>query len=100
MNENKQQQNNQPIQIRASDQDLKGLYSNVMQASHTQEEFVLDFLNITPPVGVLSSRVIVSPAHLKRMIQALSENMKIYEGRFGSVTPTAAEHEKIGFKLQ
>lgn len=106
MNENNQQQgqNNPPaggqIQIRASDQDLKGFYSNAMQASHTQEEFVLDFLNITPPVGLLCARVITSPGHVKRIIHALSENMKNYEGRFGSVTPATTEHDKIGFKLQ
>ncbi len=50
------------IKIQASKDDLKGVYSNVMQVSHTQEEFVLDFLNITGTTGVLSARVILSPA--------------------------------------
>lgn len=91
-------QQSQQIQIRASDADLKGLYSNMMRVSHTQEEFVFDFLNVIVPVGVLSARIIMSPGHLKRMIKALEENMRIYEAKFGQVTPAEALEEEIGFK--
>jgi len=83
-NQNQQQQ----IQIKAADKDLKGVYSNLMQISHTQEEFILDFFTITPPVGVLASRVIMSPGHLKRMIGALQENLGRYEQQFGAVIPS------------
>ena len=58
----------QQIQIKASDADLKGIYSNMMQVSHTEEEFVLDFFNVTPPAGILASRVILCPAHFRRFI--------------------------------
>lgn len=92
MNEQKQ------IQIRASDNDLKGRYSNAMRITHTQEEFMLDFFNISIPVGVLSSRVILSPGHIKRAIQALQENMKKYEDKFGPVTPAKVSEQDIGFK--
>ena len=87
------------VQIRASEADLKGVYSNVMQISHTQEEFILDFFNIVGESGVLSARVILSPSHLKRMIRALEENLKKYEEKFGPIIlvqpPTPPE---IGFK--
>ena len=87
------------IQIQAGPEDLKGRYSNFMQISHSKEEFVLDFLNVFPPSGVLLSRIITSPGHLKRIIAALSENLAKYEGQFGKVqeAPAAAEGE-IGFK--
>ena len=81
------------------DHDLKGHYSNMAQISHTQEEFILDFFSITPPVGVLASRVIVSPGHLKRLIAALVENMKNYETNFGTVASTEPPQE-FGFQLQ
>lgn len=71
----------------------------MMQVSHTQEEFVLDFFNVSVPVGVLAARVILSPGHLKRMIKALEENMKMYEGKFGPVTPAESPKEEIGFKV-
>ncbi len=98
MSEEKQNQSAQ-IQIKAADADLKGAYSNMMQIAHTQEEFILDFLNITPPLGILSSRIITSPAHLKRIITALTENLKIYEEHFGTVSATEEIAQKIGFKL-
>jgi len=47
---------NQQVQIKATDEKLKGEYSNAMQILHTKEEFVLDFLNIFPPTGTLNSR--------------------------------------------
>lgn len=88
----------QQIQMRASDADLKGFYSNMMQVTHTQEEFVLDFFNILPPSGQLVSRIITSPGHFKRLIQAFQDNMRKYEERFGSVSPAEAPKEGIGFK--
>lgn len=94
------EQNQQPMQIRASDADLKGAYSNIMQVAHTREEFVIDFLNVMPPAGVLAARVIVSPGHLKRMIAALEENLKRYEDQFGAVNPSdTTAPPKMGFKL-
>ena len=95
--------NNQPqqqqIQIRASDADLKGIYSNMAMISHTQEEFVMDFLNIANNMGILSSRVILSPGHFKRLVNALQDNLKKYEGQFGNVTPAEEQSKGIGFKV-
>lgn len=97
MTDQNQQQQNQQIQVKISDDILKGTYANMMQVMHTKEEFVLDFMNLLPPNGIVSSRVIISPGHMKRIIAALSENMKNYEKAFGSIT--AAEEPKIGFKV-
>jgi translation initiation factor 2 beta subunit (eIF-2beta)/eIF-5 len=86
------------IQIQASKDELKGVYSNVMQVSHTKEEFVLDFLNIVGSTGVLSSRVILSPSHFKRMIRVLEENLRKYEEHFGKIPPAETPEREIGFK--
>jgi hypothetical protein len=90
---------NQQIQIKATDERLKGEYANLMQILHTKEEFVLDFLNVFPPSGTLNARVIVSPAHFKRMVAAMASNLKRYELQYGEVS--AAEepkHSVIGFR--
>ena len=71
-----QQQN---INIKITDEVLKGVYSNMMIASHTKEEFILDFLNVAGPQGIAVSKVIVSPGHLKRISAALVDNLKKYE---------------------
>ena len=73
------------MQVKMPDGVLGGVYSNQMMVQHTREEFVLDFINLFPPQGVVNARVVVSPGHLKRMIRALGENLSRYETRFGPV---------------
>lgn len=87
----------QQIQIKASDEKLKGEYANTMQVMHTKEEFVIDFLNVFPPSGTLNARIIVSPGHFKRILLAMQENLKKYESGFGEVAPSDAPKTRIGF---
>lgn len=77
---------------------MKGEYANMMQVMHTQEEFVIDFLNIFPPTGTLNARIIISPSHMKRMIRALSDNLAKYETNFGNITPSEEPKARIGFQ--
>jgi len=69
---------------------LGGTYANNMAVSHTREEFIMDFLMITPPSGTVTGRIIVSPGHIKRIARALEENISRYEEKFG-VIQTAEE---------
>ena len=93
-----QSNQSQQVQIKATDEKLKGEYSNAMQILHTKEEFVLDFLNIFPPTGTLNSRVILSPGHFKRMIKAMEENLKKYEDQFGKIEIATEPKSEIGFR--
>ncbi len=86
------------IQIKASDEILRGHYSNMANILHTKEEFVLDFLNVFPPTGTLNARVIVSPSHFKRIVMAMTDNLAKYESQFGNVAPSEAPTSKIGFE--
>ena len=84
------------IPVKMPDAVLQGVYANQMMVAHTREEFVLDFINLFPPSGVVNARVIVSPGHLKRMIRALQENLARYENRHGPLVeaePPRADHE-------
>lgn len=85
------------LPIKADDKTLQGVYSNAMQITHTKEEFVLDFFNTFPPQGTLNARVILSPGHLKRVAEALTENLKRYEASHGKVAAAEGPGE-IGFK--
>lgn len=98
--ENQKDNNQQQIQIKATDEALKGVYSNMAQIVHTPEEFVLDFMNIMPPAGNLVSRVLVSPAHAKRLAQALTENVKKFEDQFGAIKNSESPDHKIGFRTE
>ncbi len=62
-----------------------GSYANNMTVTHTREEFILDFLMIAPPAGAVTSRVVTSPGHLKRMIMALVDNLNNYEQMYGEI---------------
>lgn len=97
MNQQQPSSNGQAqVQIKATDEKLKGEYSNVMQILHTKEEFVLDFLNVFPPTGTLNSRIILSPGHFKRMVKAMDENLKKYEATHGKIAESEAP-KSIGF---
>jgi hypothetical protein len=75
----------QEIKIKITDEILAGKYSNLMQISHTKDEFILDFFNIVPPQGIATARIITSPGHMKRILKALQENIERYEKNFGPV---------------
>ena len=74
-----------------------GVYANMMMVTHRPEEFVLDYLFAPPQtpdaeesVALLRSRVIVAPAHAKRILRALEDNLRRYEANFGPITEANA----------
>src|SRR3989344_653819 len=96
-----QHQDGQKMHMKVTDEVLKGRYSNMAQVSHTKEEFVLDFFLAHPPAGQLLDRIILSPGHMKRLANALKENLERYEKSFGKVEeaqiPTGGG---MGFKAE
>ncbi len=91
----------QQINIKIDDATLKGVYANAMGVSHTKEEFTIDFMNVYPfqRTGVVTSRVITSPGHMKRIYLALQDNIKKYETQFGTIKEADAPSTgEIGFK--
>ena len=78
------------VSIKVPERVLPGVYANQMIVNHTREEFLMDFVNLFPPQGVMNARIIVSPGHLKRMIRALRENLARYETAFGPIIEASA----------
>lgn len=75
------------LTIHASEETQRGFYSNVARITHSPEEFVVDFVFIAadPPAGTLGARIILSPAHAKRLVAAIAENVNRFESRFGEI---------------
>ena len=73
------------LNVKISDEELKGRYSNLLRITHTREEFILDFINLAPPQGIVTARLVTSPGHLKRIIRALSANLERYEEAYGPI---------------
>jgi hypothetical protein len=75
------------VQIKADEKELVGQFCNLVMFHHNAEEFTLHFIYVFPnvPQGKLVSSVIVSPAHAKRILRALGENISRYEAQYGAI---------------
>jgi len=87
MSDQKKQQEVAPqeLQIQVPADVQRGVYANQMYATHTQEEFILDFILASQPAAIVNARVIISPTHAKRIVEALQESVHNYESRFGAI---------------
>ena len=83
------------IQIKANEEMSQGRYSNSMFIAHGPEEFIIDWLLNSPTGAHLVSRIIVTPGHVKRIISALSDNLKRYEEKFGEIKLAEPEDHKF-----
>ncbi|MBI5622838.1 MAG: DUF3467 domain-containing protein [Elusimicrobia bacterium] len=78
---------NQPLQVDIDDATARGTYTNLALITHSETEFLLDFLFIQPqtPKSKVLTRIVTSPIHAKRLLWALKENIDKYESRFGVI---------------
>lgn len=85
-NEKNAQQNQ--INIELTDETADGIYSNLAIITHSNQEFVLDFIKVMPgiPKAKVKSRIILTPQHAKRFLKALSENVRKFESQYGEIT--------------
>ena len=89
MAEEKHKKRNQ-ISIELSEEMADGEYANLATIAHSNSEFVIDFIRLMPgaPKAKVKSRIIVTPEHAKRLLNALKENIEKYEDAFGSIKQT------------
>jgi hypothetical protein len=89
------------VQIKADEKELLGQYSNLVMIHHNAEEFTLNYIYLFPsvPQGKLVASLIVSPAHAKRLMRALQENIQRYEAQFGPIPegPAPVPVPNVGF---
>lgn len=78
------------INIELKDDVAEGIYSNLAIISHSNTEFVVDFVRIVPnmPKAKVKSRIILTPFHAKKLMKALGENIKKFENQFGNIEGT------------
>ena len=88
------------INVKIPEQLHSGTYSNMMAVSHTREEFIMDFVMLTPPQGTVVSRIICSPGHVKRIVATLQENIQKYEEIHGVVQVAEDPRGQVGFTRQ
>lgn len=86
------------IQIEIDNTTAGGVYSNIAVISHSENEFTMDFIFAHPPKGRVNARVITSPAHAKRFLKALQNNINMYEKKFGAIKESP-EPPKLGLEF-
>lgn len=89
MNDPKNQNPNQ-INIELSDEVSEGIYSNLAVITHSNSEFVVDFIKLMPgvPKAKVKSRIILTPQHAKRLYRALKDNISKFESVHGIIKET------------
>ena len=85
MQQNEAAQNQ--LNIELSEELAEGIYSNLAIITHSNAEFVVDFINVMPgaPKAKVKSRIVLTPQHAKRLLMALGENVSKYEDIFGNI---------------
>ncbi len=75
------------LNIKVSDDMAKGSYANLAIIHNNDVEFVLDFVFAEPQrqKGQVVSRVVTNPRTAKRLLVGLTELLRVYEERFGTI---------------
>lgn len=87
--ENPKNRKNQ-INIELTDEVAEGIYSNLAIITHSNSEFIVDFVRIMPgvPKAKVKSRIVLTPQHAKRLLKALTENVLKFEAVYGIIQDT------------
>jgi len=96
-NQNQNQEDKNQLSIELSEETAEGIYSNLAVITHSDAEFIFDFVRIMPgiPKGKVKSRVFMTPKHAKKLHKALDENLKKYESAHGKVEEEGGFDEGI-----
>lgn len=75
------------LNIELNEEVAEGIYSNLAIITHSNSEFVLDFIRVMPgvPKAQVKSRVVLTPQHAKRLLRALNDNVKKFESQHGNI---------------
>jgi len=100
-NNKPENQNPNQINIELSEEMADGTYANLAVITHSQAEFVIDFVNMMPgaPKAKVKSRIIMAPHHAKRLMRALIENIKSYESVNGIINDQEHNAQSVPFGL-
>src|SRR6187549_1311450 len=78
------------LNIELSEEVAEGIYSNLAIITHSNTEFVLDFVRVMPgvPKAKVKARILLTPQHAKRLLAAMQDNIAKYEAVHGTIKQT------------
>jgi len=82
-----EQQAQQTINVVLDEKTAQGEFVNFANIIHSPSEFVIDFGRIMPgrPEVKVYSRVIMTPLHTKQLLLALTQNITLFEQKYGEI---------------
>lgn len=82
-----EQNNENKLNIELTEEIADGIYSNLAIISHSNSEFVIDFVKVMPgmPKAKVKSRILMTPEHAKRLLHALEDNIQKFEAKVGKI---------------
>jgi len=85
-----EQVNPNQLNIELSEEVAEGIYSNLAIITHSNSEFVIDFVKLMPgvPKAKVKSRIVLTPQHAKRLLKALKDNLSKFEQAHGPIKDT------------
>ena len=89
------------INLELKPETARGSYSNLAIISHSRSEFILDFATMLPGLQKpeVQNRIVMTPEHCKRLLNALADNIGRYEAQFGPISFGTAPEQKGTFNL-
>ncbi len=83
----KKNDNQKQLNIAVDESVANGIYSNLAIINHSSSEFIVDFITVMPgaPKAKVTSRIILTPEHVKRFKKALEDNIMRYENANGEI---------------
>lgn len=81
------QQQPPTIRINIDENVAQGEYVNFANIIHSQAEFIIDLGRVVPgrPDVKIYSRVILTPLHAKQFLEAMAQNITLFEQKFGEI---------------
>ena len=99
MADEKDQARPNQLNIEISEEVADGIYSNLAIITHSNSEFVLDFVRVMPgvPKAKVKARVLLTPQHAKRLMRALADNVQKFESVHGPIRETEMPEIPMNF---
>lgn len=95
------QEPEQQINVELSEEMAEGVYSNLAMIAHSNSEFILDFIRLMPgvPKAKVKARIIVTPEHAKRLLEALKDNISKFEDMHGPIQNSGDDGSHFNFPM-
>ncbi|MBL7946114.1 MAG: DUF3467 domain-containing protein [Flavobacteriales bacterium] len=99
MSDQKDQPRGNQLNIEISEEVADGIYSNLAIITHSNSEFVVDFVRVMPgvPKAKVRSRILLTPQHAKRLMRALADNVQKFEQVHGPIRETEMPEIPMNF---